>query len=355
MCDGGMRTSTTARSGWCRSTATSERVAVADGGHDLLAGVDEQAGEAGAQQDGVFGDHDAHGSSTITVVGPPVGLTTCIRPPRAATRSARPCRPLPRAASAPPTPSSATSTTSRSPWRAIGDRRLGGRGVLGHVGQRLVHDEVGGALDRRRRALGHVDVQGRPAPGERATTDDSAASRPRSSRIAGWMPADEVAQLGEGRLGLVVGARRRAPCAGRDRCRSAPGPGRGPWPAPPAAAGRRRAGRARCGGARPRRCRRRRRGWPRAGRPGPRAGVAAVGPRRPRASAPWTAPRPTVGHGATQHQPDHAGGERDPGAAAGPELEQPELGRPAGQVADVEGQADHAPASRTTPAAAARR
>ena len=66
-------------------------VAVADGGHDLLAGVDEQAGQAGSQEHGVLGDHDAHGSSTITVVGPPAGLSTCMRPPRAATRSARPC------------------------------------------------------------------------------------------------------------------------------------------------------------------------------------------------------------------------------------------------------------------------
>ena len=61
---GGMRTSTTARSGWCRSTTPQQLVGVADGRDDLLAGVDEEAGEPGAQQHGVLGDHDPHGSST---------------------------------------------------------------------------------------------------------------------------------------------------------------------------------------------------------------------------------------------------------------------------------------------------
>ncbi len=35
-------------------------VAVAHRGHDLLAGVDEQAGQPGPQQHGVLGDHDPH-------------------------------------------------------------------------------------------------------------------------------------------------------------------------------------------------------------------------------------------------------------------------------------------------------
>ena len=70
-------------------------VGVADGGDDLLAGVGEDPGEAGAQQHGVLGDHDPHGSSTEIVVGPPCGLITYIVPPSPATRSRRPLRPDP--------------------------------------------------------------------------------------------------------------------------------------------------------------------------------------------------------------------------------------------------------------------
>ena len=58
-----------------------------------------------AQQHRVFGDHDPHGSTTSTDVGPPAGLFTHSRPSTPATRAARPDRPCP-AGSAPPTPSS---------------------------------------------------------------------------------------------------------------------------------------------------------------------------------------------------------------------------------------------------------
>ena len=50
---------------------------------------------------------------------PELGLTTTSEPPRPFTRSRRPCSPLPTDASAPPTPSSRTSITIRSPDRAI--------------------------------------------------------------------------------------------------------------------------------------------------------------------------------------------------------------------------------------------
>ena len=117
---GGMRTSTTARSGWWRSTAVEQLVGVADGGHHVLAGVDQEAGEPGSQEHGVLGDHDAHGSSTEMVVGPPGGLITCSVPPSAVDPVAQAlrarCR---RTASAPPTPSSRTSMTSRSPGRPM--------------------------------------------------------------------------------------------------------------------------------------------------------------------------------------------------------------------------------------------
>ena len=91
-----MRTSTTARSGWLRVDRVDAALAVADGRDHLLARVDQQAGEPGPQQHGVLGDHDPHGISTSSVVGPPGGLITCIVPPTAATRSRRPRSPVPR-------------------------------------------------------------------------------------------------------------------------------------------------------------------------------------------------------------------------------------------------------------------
>src|SRR5690606_2624076 len=91
----------------------------ADGGHDLLAGVGEDARQPRSQQHGVLGDHDPHGSSTEMVVGPPAGLITSIEPPSPVMRSRRPRRPVPLPTSAPPWPLSRTSITSRFPARAI--------------------------------------------------------------------------------------------------------------------------------------------------------------------------------------------------------------------------------------------
>src|SRR5262249_40090547 len=89
-----------------------ERVAVCDCGGDVEAVVAEQACEPVAQQGKVLGDHDAHGSSALIVVGPPCGLAIASVPSSASTRRLSPVRPLPDA-SAPPRPSSATSTSSR--------------------------------------------------------------------------------------------------------------------------------------------------------------------------------------------------------------------------------------------------
>ena len=93
----------------------------------------------------------ASGSSTRTVVPVPGAVCTQNRPPSASTRSLSPTRPDPPAKVAPPRPSSRTRTRSTSPGRR---RRVdldvddGGVGVLGHVGQRLGDDVVGGDLDR---------------------------------------------------------------------------------------------------------------------------------------------------------------------------------------------------------------
>src|SRR4051794_5729103 len=89
---------------------------VLDRGDDLEAALRQQAGEPVAQQREALGDHDPHGSSACRRVGPPGGLASRIAPSSASMRLRRPVRPLPDG-SAPPTPSSATWTTRRSPSR----------------------------------------------------------------------------------------------------------------------------------------------------------------------------------------------------------------------------------------------
>src|SRR5215207_3537333 len=90
----------------------------ADLGGDFDARLAQERGEAVANDQVVVGDHDAHGSSALTVVPPPGGLETCSSPSSASSRSSRPRRPEPREASAPPMPLSATSIVMLVPLRA---------------------------------------------------------------------------------------------------------------------------------------------------------------------------------------------------------------------------------------------
>ena len=121
--------------------------------------------------------------------------------------SARPRRPEPRPGSAPPTPSSRTSTTAAPLRRRTRDRRLARVGVLGHVGQRLGDDEVGGRLDRRRqplvRHLGELDRH-RRAAGERLERAPEAAV----GQHRGVDAARQLAQLLERGLQLLLRGRR---------------------------------------------------------------------------------------------------------------------------------------------------
>ena len=60
----------------------------------------------------VLGEDKAHGISSITSVGPPGGLDTLIVPSNADSRRITPRIPVPAAGSAPPRPSSPTTTRS---------------------------------------------------------------------------------------------------------------------------------------------------------------------------------------------------------------------------------------------------
>src|SRR5215217_2705756 len=85
---------------------------------DLEPGLVEDARDALAKENGVLCQDYPHGISARIRVPCPGALSTCRRPSRASTRSARPRRPEPFSGSAPPTPSSATSTTAL-PFRRI--------------------------------------------------------------------------------------------------------------------------------------------------------------------------------------------------------------------------------------------
>src|SRR3954447_26545140 len=79
---------------------------------DVEAGLAEQPHDALAQENIIVGDDHPHGRSARIVVPSPGRLVTWRRPSSASTRSANPRSPVPRRGSAPPAPSSATSTTS---------------------------------------------------------------------------------------------------------------------------------------------------------------------------------------------------------------------------------------------------
>ena len=138
VCVGGIRMSTIATSGACASTACDELVGVRRLGGDLDARrrrADRRCPRRTSRLSSAITTRTA--APRITVVPAPGGLDTRSRPPSASTRSASPRSPEPRASSAPPTPSSAISTSS-VPSRSRHAHGRGGRlRVLGDVGQPL--------------------------------------------------------------------------------------------------------------------------------------------------------------------------------------------------------------------------
>ena len=294
----------------------------------------------GPEEHGVLGDDDPHGSSTRRVVGPPAGLITSQR----ATEAGRPGRggrrrPVPRSGSAPPTPSSRTSTVRRSPARTRSTAGLGGLGVAGDVGQRLGHDVVGRALDRGRGRSAHVDVDGRRAPGSGRRRPTGRRRGPGPRGCAGGCP-------GRGRA-----ARRGRPWPPRGRCRAGPGRASGSRSRRSRAAPRSMASAtSRCWApsCRSRSMRRRSRlggvdGGDPAGLDRPHLAVEGVtlgGTEQRRAAARSRRARATVTRGRHDHEADQADEGEAEGAEARAELEQPELGRAAGSAADVERQGE---------------
>ena len=189
-------------------------------------------------------------------------------PPYRRTRSAIPTSPWPeplRPVHGPCRPRSAIASSRHGDsQRTVTDGRRGA-GVLDRVGERLLHDAVGGEVDAGRAAAAARPRRrastGSPAARERSTRCVELAQRRLRRRarclLAGVQDAEQAAHLGQRRAADV------ARCARRPRPR-APGRGRGSAarrpPARPSrspSARRRRASRARSGGApRPRRARR---------------------------------------------------------------------------------------------------
>ena len=135
---------------------------------------------------------------------------------------------------------------------AITDAR--GLRVLGHVGERLGDEEVGGGLRAREPA---VEVDGERHRHRRArASDSSAAPRPALGEDRRVDAAGELAQLVERRAQLAVAPRRERRASGSSASRASRRRSR-QRRARPAAAAPRRGGRARAAGAprhRPRRC-----------------------------------------------------------------------------------------------------
>ena len=242
----------------------------------------------------------ASGIVAVSVVPRRSGLSTVSRPPSDSTRAARPCRPVPRVAQAPPRAvvgdawRRACGRAARRPPSARSRRAC----LIAFESASETRNQIVVSTTAGRRRSGSASI--RSGSGDWAASAASAPRRPRSSPT-GCRPAGQLAQLaaGHGRLLARRGEalERLLGVASRARAARGPAPGR----ARRAAAGRRRAGRGRSGGAprrrRARRGRARRRPRPRARAARARGGGARArrrrGRRRPAAPAARSAAGPS--------------------------------------------------------------
>ena len=218
VCVGGSRTSSTAASTSGSLQCGVEVGGVVDGGGDGESVALEELGEAGTEEGVVLGEDKAHGTSRVTIVGPPTGLETIMVPSKARSRLITPVMPVPPVGSAPPRPSSPTSTRSTpSAWPSR-IHAFSACGVLADVGQALGHREVDRRLDRGGTAARRVDASTRTGT---AMSSASACDRADEAAVGQHRRMDAAhdrAQLAERRC-RSSRERRRPACARRPgRC-----------------------------------------------------------------------------------------------------------------------------------------
>ena len=143
--------STIAMSGPLEQHGVHERVAVADRGDDVEAVVAQQAREPVAQEREILGDHDPHGITARTVVAAARRARDLERAVERLDAPREPDEPGSRRVGAPDAVVGDLHE-HRGPAPADGDVDVLGVRVLAGVGERLGDDEVGRALDGRRRA-----------------------------------------------------------------------------------------------------------------------------------------------------------------------------------------------------------
>ena len=118
----------------------------------------EQPGEPLPQEEKIFGDDNAHGTSMTTMVGPPGGLLTARMPSNVPSLALQPEQ----AGSALRISAASPVVGDLDPQQAAGvlhpDLHVSRAGVLDRVGERLGDGEVAGRLDRRIESPGQVDV-----------------------------------------------------------------------------------------------------------------------------------------------------------------------------------------------------